>query len=328
MGEFLYESDVDPAWIEGKRIAVLGYGSQGHAHALNLRDRGHIVLVGGRPGGNSWQRATADGFTPVPIAEVVSQADVLMITLPDMAMRSVFEEHISPNLRPGQAVLFAHGFNIVYGLVQPPEFVDVILVAPKAQGEGLRKVVSSGGSMPALFAIHRDFSGMAREIALGYALGIGCAKAGLLETTFREETECDLFSEQAVLCGGLSGLIRAGFETLVSAGYSPDVAYLECVHELKLVVDLIHEGGLSGMRRRISDTAQWGEVVGETVIGESSRGAMKSLLADIQTGAFANGWVAEYNGGAEQLEAFQRELASSTMEQKGKELRAAMGLGG
>jgi ketol-acid reductoisomerase len=310
--------------LDGK-VAVIGYGSQGHAHALNLRDSGVRVEVGLREGSPSWGEAEATGLTVRTIAEAVQDAQLVAILLPDQVQPQVYSEHIEPNLAAGAAVLFAHGFNVLYGRVAPAADHDVIMVAPKGPGHVVRRLFTEGYGTPALIAIEQDASGNARELALAYAVGIGAARAGILETTFREETETDLFGEQAVLCGGTSELVRAGFETLVEAGYAPEIAYYECLHELKLIVDLMWENGLAGMRYSISDTAEFGDYTrGKRVIDEHVREEMKGILADIQSGAFAREWVEDMDNNEARLKAMRAEAAQSQLETVGKELRGLM----
>ena len=314
----------DLSLLSGK-VAVVGYGSQGHAHALNLRDSGIEVEVGLRPGGASWGEAEAAGLTVRPVAEAVAGAQLVSLLLPDQVQPAVYDEHVAAALAPGAAVLFAHGFNVLYGRVAPAEGHDVIMVAPKGPGHVVRRLFTEGYGTPALIAVERDASGRARDLALAYATGIGAGRAGILETTFREETETDLFGEQAVLCGGTAELIRAGYETLVEAGYQPEVAYYECLHELKLIVDLIWEGGLSHMRWSISDTAEFGDYTrGRRIIDEHVRDEMKAVLADIQSGAFAGEWIADMDAGETRLGQLRTEAASTELERVGKELRAQM----
>ncbi|HEY57125.1 MAG TPA: ketol-acid reductoisomerase [Anaerolineae bacterium] len=320
-----YDHHAQPELIRRRKVAVLGYGSQGHAHAQNLRDNGVDVRVGLRPGGRSWARAEADGFPVLPVAQAVQEADVVMLLLPDTRQPAVYREHIAPHLRPGQTLMFAHGFNIHYGTIQPPDFVDVSMVAPKAPGHRVREVFVQGGGTPALLAVHQDASGQARAIALAYAWGIGTTRASVLETTFKEETETDLFGEQTVLCGGVSALIQAGFETLVEAGYQPELAYFETLHELKLIVDLLYRGGLTYMRYSVSDTAEYGDYVsGQRVIGETVRQAMRQILEEIQSGAFARRWIEENEQGRPWFERQRREAARHPIERVGRRLRAMM----
>jgi ketol-acid reductoisomerase len=310
--------------LSGK-VAVIGYGSQGHAHALNLRDSGVQVEVGLRSGSPSWGEAEATGLAVGTVAEAVRGAQLVAILLPDQVQPQVYDEQIEPNLEPGAAVLFAHGFNILYERVAPDAAHDVIMVAPKGPGHVVRRLFTEGYGVPALIAVQQDASGGARELALAYAVGIGAARAGILETTFKEETETDLFGEQAVLCGGTAELVRAGFETLVAAGYQPEIAYYECLHELKLIVDLIYEGGLAGMRYSISDTAEFGDYTrGKRVVDGHVREEMQSILDDIQSGAFAREWVEDMGNGEARLKAMRAEAAQTQLETVGKELRSLM----
>ena len=310
--------------LSGK-VAVIGYGSQGHAHALNLRDSGVQVEVGLRSGSPSWGEAEATGLAVGTVAEAVRGAQLVAILLPDQVQPQVYDEQIEPNLEPGAAVLFAHGFNILYERVAPDAAHDVIMVAPKGPGHVVRRLFTEGYGVPALIAVQQDASGGARELALAYAVGIGAARAGILETTIKEETETDLFGEQAVLCGGTAELVRAGFETLVAAGYQPEIAYYECLHELKLIVDLIYEGGLAGMRYSISDTAEFGDYTrGKRVVDGHVREEMQSILDDIQSGAFAREWVEDMGNGEARLKAMRAEAAQTQLETVGKELRSLM----
>ena len=310
--------------LSGK-VAVIGYGSQGHAHALNLHDSGVDVEVGLRE--NSASRAAAEeaGLSVGTVAEAVKDAQVVSILLPDQVQPQVYEEHVAPNLAPGAALLFAHGFNVHFGRIQPPAGHDVIMVAPKGPGHIVRRLFEEGFGTPAVVAVAQDASGSAREIAFAYGAAIGAARAGMIETTFAEETETDLFGEQAVLCGGVTELIRAGFETLVEAGYQPEVAYYECLHELKLIVDLIYEGGLSGMRYSVSDTAEFGDLTrGPRVIDEHVRSQMRALLEDIRSGVFAREWIAEMDAGEPRLAELREQAAGLQLENVGRELRALM----
>jgi ketol-acid reductoisomerase len=310
--------------LDGK-VAVIGYGSQGHAHALNLRDSGVQVEVGLREGSPSWGEAEATGLTVRTVADAVAGAQLVSILLPDQVQPQVFTEHIEQNLAPGAAVLFAHGFNILYGRIAPAPGHDVIMVAPKGPGHVVRRLFTEGYGTPALIAVEQDASGNAREVALAYAIGIGAGRAGILETTFKEETETDLFGEQAVLCGGTSELVRAGFETLVEAGYAPEIAYYECLHELKLIVDLMYENGLAGMRYSISDTAEFGDYTrGKRVVDAHVREEMKAILADIQSGEFAREWVEDMDNNEARLKEMRAEAAQSQLETVGKELRGLM----
>jgi ketol-acid reductoisomerase len=322
MTNIYYEKDADLNQLKGKRIAVIGYGSQGHAHALNLRDSGQDVIVGLYQGSKSWAKAEAEGLTVLPVAEAAGQADIMMILAPDQTQRELYQEHIEAAMKPGKTLMFAHGFNIHFNQIVPPTNVDVSMVAPKGPGHRLRELFIEGVGVPALLAIQQDASGKARATALAYAKGIGATRAGVIETTFREETESDLFGEQAVLCGGVSSLIKAGFETLVEAGYQPEIAYFECLHEMKLIVDLIYEGGLAYMRYSISDTAEYGDYSrGSRVINDQVRAEMKRILAEIQNGTFAREWILENQAGRPSFNAHRRQEAEQTIEKVGKVLR-------
>jgi ketol-acid reductoisomerase len=324
MVKVLHDDDIQKDVLAGKKVAIIGYGSQGHAHAKNLRDSGYDVVVGLREG-KSAVRAREDGFTVLPVAEAVSISDVVMILMPDESQAKVYEESIKPNLKTNAAIAFAHGFNIHFGQIVPPEDVDVFMVAPKGPGHLVRRTYEEGAGVPSLYAVYQDATGTAKDLALSYAKGIGAARAGVLETTFKEETETDLFGEQAVLCGGLTSLIKAGFEVLVEAGYQPEAAYFECLHEMKLIVDLLYEGGLSNMRYSISDTAQWGDFVsGPRVITAETKERMKEILADIQSGAFAKGWILENQVNRPQFNAINAQELNHPIEKVGKELRALM----
>ncbi len=320
-----YDKDCDLSLIKGKTVAIIGYGSQGHAHALNLHDSGVNVVVGLRKGGASWSKAENAGLQVKEVAEAVKVADLVMILLPDENIAQVYRDHVADNIKSGAVLAFAHGFNVHYGQVQPREDVDVIMVAPKAPGHTVRGTYNQGGGVPALVAVHQDKSGAARDIGLSYACAIGSGRAGIIETTFREETETDLFGEQAVLCGGAVELIKAGFETLVEAGYAPEMAYFECLHELKLIVDLIYEGGIANMNYSISNNAEYGEyVTGPRVITEESRAAMRECLKDIQSGEYAKNFILEHAAGAPTLISRRRINAESQIEQVGAKLRAMM----
>ncbi len=324
MAKVLYDNDIQTEVLEGKKIAIVGYGSQGHAHAQNLRDSGYDVIVGLRPG-KSQQKAEEDGFKVYPVDEAVQQAEIVMVLLPDERQLNVYEESIKPNLEAGNALAFAHGFNIHFSQIVPPEDVDVFLVAPKGPGHLVRRTYVENEGVPALYGVYQDPSGKTKEISLAYAKAIGAARAGVLETSFQEETETDLFGEQAVLCGGVTSLIKAGFETLTEAGYQPEVAYFECLHEMKLIVDLLYEGGLENMRYSISDTAQWGDFVsGSRVINEETKARMKEILTDVQTGAFAKGWILENQAGRPQFNAINRAENKHQIETVGRELRDLM----
>ncbi len=319
-----YESDADPRVLEGKTIAVVGYGSQGRGQALNLRDSGHRVIIGLRPGG-SWQKASEDGFDVYPVAEAVKLADIIQILLPDEHQGAVYRTEILPNLAPNNCLMFSHGFNIHYGQIVPSPDVDVIMVAPKGPGHMVRRTYEEGKGVPALIAIHQNYSGKAKAIALAYAQGIGATRAVVLETTFAEETETDLFGEQAVLCGGVTSLIKAGFETLVSAGYDPEMAYLEVLHELKLIVDLIYEGGFTNMRDSISNTAKYGDLTrGPRVIGPEVYMAMEEILEEIQNGEFAREWMLENLVNRPVFNALTRADEEHLIEQVGAEIRDLM----
>jgi ketol-acid reductoisomerase len=325
MATLFYTEDADPSLVAGRKVAVLGYGSQGHAHALNLRDSGVDVRVGLREGSGSVQKAKEQGLRVTSIAEASKEADLVMVLLPDTEQAAVYETDIGPHLGPGDALLFAHGFNIRFGLISPPPEVDVAMVAPKGPGHLLRRTYVEGGGVPSLVAVAQDPSGQARALALSYAHALGSTRAGVLETTFAEETETDLFGEQVVLCGGLTALARAGFETLVEAGYQPESAYFECLHELKLIVDLMYEHGISGMRFSISDTAEYGDMTrGPRVIDEHVRAEMRRILGAIRDGSFAEEWVAENRAGRPNFRRLQEEAAAHPIERVGRELRAMM----
>ncbi len=319
-----YDGDADPSAREGQTGAIIGYGSQGHAHALNLHESGVDVVVGLAPGSKSRALAEAAGLRVTDVADAVRAADVIMILVPDTAQKAVYDAEIEPNLRPGQLLMFAHGFNIRFGRISPPDFVDVGMVAPKGPGHLLRSVYSQGGGVPALFAVERDASGTARGRVLAYARGLGATRAGVLETTFAEETETDLFGEQALLCGGVSALVKSAFETLVEAGYQPELAYFETMHELKLIVDLMYRGGLNFMRFSVSDTAEYGDYVSGPRVTEGAKAAMKDVLADIQSGSFAERWINEVDSGGEQFKRFRERDRDHQIEQVGAELRARM----
>lgn len=324
MAKVYYEKDVAVNVLKGKKVAIVGYGSQGHAHAQNLRDNGFDVVVGLRPG-KSWEKAKEDGFSVYPVAEAAKFADVVMILLPDELQPEVYEADIEPNLQAGNSLVFAHGFNIHFNQVTPPKDVDVFLVAPKGPGHLVRRTFIEGGAVPSLFAVYQDATGTATEKALSYADGIGATRAGVLETTFKEETETDLFGEQAVLCGGVTALVKAGFETLVDAGYQPELAYFECLHELKLIVDLMYEGGLENMRYSVSDTAQWGDFVsGPRVVTEHTKKAMGEVLQEIQDGTFAKGWIAEHKAGKPHFHATNVKESEHQIEVVGRKLREMM----
>ncbi|EGL82146.1 Ketol-acid reductoisomerase [Caldalkalibacillus thermarum TA2.A1] len=324
MAKMYYDHDVQLDVLQDKTVAVIGYGSQGHAHAQNLRDNGINVVIGLRQG-KSWRKAEEDGFQVYPVSKATQQADIVMLLLPDEKQPQVYEQEIKPYLRAGQALAFAHGFNVHFNQVVPPDNVDVFLAAPKGPGHLVRRVFQEGGGVPGLIAVYQDVTGQAKEIALAYSKGIGCTRAAVIETTFKEETETDLFGEQAVLCGGTTALIKAGFETLTEAGYQPEVAYFECLHELKLIVDLLYESGLEGMRYSISDTAQWGDLTaGPRIINEQTKQEMKKLLEEIQSGEFAKGWVLENQANRPMFNALTRKDNEHPIEQVGRRLREKM----
>src|SRR5918992_3726215 len=325
MAQLYYDADADLQLLDGKRIAIIGYGSQGHAHAGNLRDNGQDVVVGLRQGSKSWPVAERDGFRVMSTAEAARAADIVMILIPDERQGETYQEDIAPNLDKGDALAFAHGFNIHFGQVQPSADLDVFMIAPKAPGHIMRRLFKEGVGVPCLLAIHQDATGKAKQTALAYAKGVGGTKAGVIETTFREETETDLFGEQAVLCGGVTELVRAGFDTLMQAGYQPEIAYFECLHELKLIVDLIYEGGLEYMRYSVSDTAEFGDYyAGPKVIDDHVKETMRGLLSRIQDGSFAEEWIAENEAGRERLLSMRAEAQGSSVEQVGAELRKMM----
>lgn len=320
-----YDSDADLKYLNGKTVAVIGYGSQGHAHALNLHESGVKVVVGLRPESDFNAKAKADGLESMPTADAVKKADIVMMLIPDQSQRATWETDVRPNLKPGAALAFAHGFNIHYNQVVPPAGTDVFMVAPKGPGHLVRRVYMEGFGVPCLFAIYQDASGSARDTALAYAKGIGGTRAGVIETTFREETETDLFGEQAVLCGGVTELIKAGFKTLVDAGYKPEIAYFECLHELKLIVDLFYEGGIAGMYYSVSDTAEYGGMtVGPKVVDESTEHKMKEVLKRVQDGTFAREFIMENQTGRAVMTSMRRQHAELEIEKVGKELRGMM----
>jgi len=325
-----YDADADRARLRDRVFAIIGYGSQGHAHAQNLRDSGANVIVGLRPGGGggggqSWARAVADGLEVRSVADAARAGDVIMMLVPDQEQRAVYEDAVAPALGPGKTLMFAHGFNIHFGEIVPPTAVDVSMIAPKSPGHLVRSEYQAGRGVPALVAVHQDASGSALPNALAYAAGIGCARAGVIGTTFAEETETDLFGEQAVLCGGVTALVQAGFDTLTEAGYAPEMAYFECLHELKLIVDLIYRGGLGFMRHSISNTAEYGDLTrGDRVISPAVRAEMRRLLADIRSGAFAREWIAECRAGAPRFAELRRAARQHPIEKVRAELRAMM----
>src|SRR5215203_5394534 len=320
-----YDDDADLTLLDGKTVAILGYGSQGHAHSLNLKDSGVDVVVGLRPDSKSVPVAKDAGLEVADIAEAASRGDIVMVLLPDEKHGEVYRDQIADGVSGGKLLLFGHGFSVHYGEVEPPADVDVALVAPKGPGHLVRRQYTEGHGVPGLIAVQQDATGNARALALAYAKGIGCTRAGVIETSFREETETDLFGEQAVLCGGLSELVRAGYETLVEAGYDPRLAYFECLHELKLIVDLMYEKGISGMRYSISNTAEYGDLTrGSRVISDTTRSAMKDILGEIQSGAFAREWIAENRAGQESFQRMRAEQAGHQIEREGKQLRSMM----
>ncbi|MFT8313394.1 MAG: ketol-acid reductoisomerase [Clostridium sp.] len=325
MAKVYYEQDCNLGFLKGKKVAVIGYGSQGHAHALNLHESGVDVIVGLYKGSKSWEKAEAAGLKVTTSEEAAKEADIIMILINDEKQGKLYKESIEPNLTEGKALVFAHGFAIHFGQIVPPKNVDVFLIAPKGPGHTVRSQFLEGKGVPCLIGIHQDATGKARDIALAYALGIGGARAGVIETSFKEETETDLFGEQAVLCGGVTALIRAGFETLVEAGYQPEMAYFECCHEMKLIVDLINQGGLNLMRYSISDTAEYGDyVTGEKIITEDTKKAMKGVLKDIQQGVFAKNWLLENQIGRPYFNARKRMDRDQQLETVGAELRKMM----
>ena len=320
-----YDKDAKLANIKGKKVAIIGYGSQGHAHALNLKESGVTVTVGLRKGSGSWKKAEKAGLVVKEVAAAVKAADVVMVLAPDQDQRKIYEDSIEPNLKQGGVLAFAHGFNVHFQLIQPRADLDVIMVAPKGPGHLVRSTYSQGGGVPCLLCIHQDASGKARDLGLAYASAIGGGRAGIIETTFREETETDLFGEQAVLCGGATALVQAGFETLTEAGYSPEMAYFECLHELKLIVDLMYEGGMATMRYSISNTAEYGDYTrGPRIVTEQTKLEMKKILREIQTGEFARDFVLENQAGAPMLKAMRRLGAEHPIEKVGAKLRAMM----
>lgn len=325
MAKMFYESDCNLNLLNGKTVAVIGYGSQGHAHARNLKDSGVDVVVGLYEGSKSWAIAEADGLRVATASDAAKQADIIMILLPDEKQGDVYKESIAPNLTAGKSLVFAHGFNIHYGQVIPPADVDVFMVAPKGPGHTVRYQYEEGKGVPCLIAVHQDASGSAEAKALAYAAGIGGARAGILETTFKEETETDLFGEQAVLCGGVSELMKAGFETLVEAGYQPESAYFECVHEMKLIIDLVNKGGLSFMRYSISDTAEFGDYsIGKRIITDETKKEMKKVLSEIQDGTFAKNWILENKANRPAFNSRRRIESELQIEKVGAELRKMM----
>ncbi|MBS60122.1 MAG: ketol-acid reductoisomerase [Anaerolineaceae bacterium] len=325
MATIYYNKDADPSIIKGKKVAIIGYGSQGHAHAQNLRDNGVNVIVGLHEGSKSIDKAKTDGLEVMNVSEASRWADVIMLLAPDTVQPKIYAENIEPNLTSGKTLMFGHGFNIRFNTIEPPPEVDVSMIAPKAPGHRVRETFVEGGCTPGLLAVHQDASGKAKDTALSYAWGIGVTRAGALETTFAEETETDLFGEQSILCGGVSALVKAAFETLVKAGYQPEVAYFECMHELKLIVDLLYQGGLNYMRYSVSDTAEHGDyVAGPRIVTEETIGAMSQILSDIQSGAYAKQWIEENENGRPWFNKKRSEEQSHLIEEVGAELRSMM----
>ena len=320
-----YEADADPSIIRGRKVAVIGYGSQGHGHALNLKESGVDVRVGLRAGSASVAKAESQGLRVLPIDEAAAEADVIMILAPDTEQKRIYDESIAPHMTPGKALAFAHGFNVRFGRIAAPAGVDVIMVAPKGPGHLVRRTYTEGGGVPALIAVEQDATGNAKALALSYADAIGGTRAGVIETTFPEETETDLFGEQVVLCGGLTSLVQAGFETLVDAGYAPEMAYFECLHEVKLIVDLMYEEGIAGMRYSISDTAEYGDLTrGPRIITDATKAEMKTILDEIQSGKFADEWIAESESGRANYKALQEKGRQHPIEEVGATLRGMM----
>ncbi len=325
MANIYYDQDADLGRLAGKTVAIIGFGSQGHAHALNLHDSGVHVVVGLYPGSKSWAKAEAAGLQVLPVAEAARAADTVMILTPDVGQAQLYREHIAPAMTAGKTLMFAHGFSIRFGQVVPPADVDVSMIAPKGPGHRVRETYLAGQGVPALLAVYQDPSGQAKANALAYASALGAGRAGILETTFAEETETDLFGEQAVLCGGVSALVENGFNTLVEAGYQPEIAYFECLHELKLIVDLMYQGGLSYMRYSVSDTAEHGDyTAGPKIITDQTRAAMRQILADIRSGAYAEEWIEENQTGRPNFNRWRQEGTTSQVEQVGRELRRMM----
>jgi ketol-acid reductoisomerase len=325
MAHIYYDKDADLSLIQGKKVAIVGYGSQGHAHALNLKDSGVDVRIGLRANSSSKAKAESAGLTVLPVADASKWADVIMILAPDTSQAAIYKNEIAPHLTPGKMLMFAHGFNIRFGTIQPPANIDVTMIAPKSPGHRVREVFQEGGGVPALLAVHQDATGTAKALALAYGKGLGVTRAGVLETTFAEETETDLFGEQAVLCGGVSALVKAGFETLVDAGYQPEVAYFECLHELKLIVDLMYRGGLNYMRYSISDTAEYGDyTAGPRIVNAATRQEMQQLLKEIQDGTFAKKWIGENEQGRPSFNATRKAEQTQRLEEVGARLRAMM----
>ena len=325
MANLYYDKDADPKYLEGKTVCIVGFGSQGHAHALNLHDSGVNVVVGLREGSRNWEKAVNAGLKVMPVAEAAAAADVVMMLIPDMLQPAVYRESVAPHLKPGDTLMFAHGFNIRFKQIEPPAFVDVSMVAPKAPGHRVRELYIDGAGTPALVAVEQDASGHAKEQALAYARALGCTRAGVIETTFAEETETDLFGEQVVLCGGVSALVKAGFETLVKAGYQPEIAYFECLHELKLIVDLMYQGGLSYMWYSVSETAEHGGYTGgDRIITEETKAEMWRMLADVRSGRYAEKWIAENQAGKPWFNEQRKKEQELLIEKVGRELRKMM----
>ena len=325
MGRMYYDKDADLKVLEGKTVAIVGYGSQGHAHALNLKDSGVNVVVGLKEGSKSKARAQSHGLTVKTVEEAAKEADVIMVLAPDTAQKRIYEESIAPNLKEGDALAFAHGFNIHFHQIVPPENVDVFMVAPKGPGHLVRRTYTEGMGVPDVYAVYQDYTGKCKDLTLAYAKGIGGTRAGVIETTFKEETETDLFGEQAVLCGGITELIKAGFDTLTGAGYQPEIAYFECLHEMKLIVDLIYEGGFENMRYSVSDTAEYGDyATGRRIINEDTRREMKRVLTEIQDGTFANNWILENLAGRPKFNSMKNMELQHPLIETGKKLRSMM----
>jgi ketol-acid reductoisomerase len=325
MGRMYYDKDADLKVLEGKTVAIVGYGSQGHAHALNLKESGVNVVVGLKEGSKSKAKAESHGLTVKTVAEAAKEADVIMVLAPDTEQKKIYEECIAPNLKEGDALAFAHGFNIHFNQVVPPKNVDVFMVAPKGPGHLVRRTYTEGMGVPNVFAVHQDYTGRCKELTLAYAKGIGGTRAGVIETTFKEETETDLFGEQAVLCGGVTELIKAGFDTLTEAGYQPEIAYFECLHEMKLIVDLIYEGGFENMRYSVSDTAEYGDyATGKRIVNEETRKEMKKVLSEVQDGTFASNWILENQAGRPKFSLIKNMELQHPIIETGKKLRSMM----
>jgi ketol-acid reductoisomerase len=325
MAKMYYEKDGNLELLKQRKVAVLGYGSQGHAHALNMKESGADVVIGLYEGSRSWEKAQNDGFKVLMAAEAVAESDLIVILAPDEKQKSIYESDVKPNIKTGDALVFAHGFNIHFDQIVPDKNIDVFMVAPKGPGHLVRRVFEEGKGVPALFAVHQDYSGKARDLALAYAKGIGATRAGVIETTFKEETETDLFGEQCVICGGVTELIKAGFDTLTAAGYQKEIAYFECLHEMKLIVDLLYEGGFEKMRYSISDTAEYGDYTASTrIITQDTRDEMKQMLKEIQTGKFAREWILENVAGRPYFNSRKRQELQHPLVETGKELRGMM----